>query len=161
MRQYSFVTHWRFRAPIEDVWEAIRDYEKWPAWWPSIAEARRVRPGEPSGLGEVAYFRFRTRLPYRLGFTMTTTRVEPPHELDGRAAGELSGSGRWRLRQEGDQTLVTYYWDVSTAKRWMNLLAPILKPAFAWNHDQVMTAGERGLTRLLAQRAAKRAAPVP
>jgi hypothetical protein len=153
MRQYSFVTHWRFRAPVEDVWEAIRAYERWPSWWPSIAEARRVRAGDPSGLGETVRLSFRTRLPYQLKFTITTTRVEPLYELDGRAEGELNGSGRWRLRREGNDTLVTYYWDVSTSKRWMNLLAPVLRPAFEWNHDQVMTAGEQGLRRLLARQA--------
>jgi len=34
-------------------------------------------------------------------------------------------------------------------KRWMNLLAPLLAPVFAWNHDQVMAEGGRGLARHL------------
>jgi hypothetical protein len=31
----------------------------------------------------------------------------------------------------------------------MNLLAPIARPAFAWNHDQVMRSGLVGLQRRL------------
>jgi hypothetical protein len=32
----------------------------------------------------------------------------------------------------------------------MRTLLPILRPAFAWNHNAVMTAGESGLRRYLA-----------
>ena len=31
----------------------------------------------------------------------------------------------------------------------MNLLAPIARPVFAWNHDWVMKRGGEGLSRLL------------
>jgi hypothetical protein len=31
----------------------------------------------------------------------------------------------------------------------MNLLAPIARPAFAWNHDYVMEHGREGLLKLL------------
>lgn len=151
MAEYSFMTTWRFRAPIERVWDALRDYRAWPSWWPAIAEARQIAPGDADGVGEVAEFNFRTRLPYRVRFLMTTTHVQAPAELDGRATGELEGVGRWRLRAEGDETLVQYFWDVGTTRWWMNLLAPLARPLFAWNHDQVMESGRAGLSRLLAE----------
>ena len=34
---------------------------------------------------------------------------------------------------------------VSLAVAWMNLLAPIAKPFFRWNHDVIMRWGEGGL----------------
>jgi hypothetical protein len=34
----------------------------------------------------------------------------------------------------------------------MNLLAPIAKPVFAWNHDVVMRQGGEGLARRLGAR---------
>lgn len=151
MADYSFVTTWRFRAPIEQVWAAIRDYQAWPSWWPAIAEAKRIAPGDADGVGDIADFTFRTRLPYQVRFLMTTTHVKPPAELDGRATGELEGTGRWRLTTEGEETLVRYFWDVRTTRWWMNVLAPLARPAFAWNHDQVMESGRAGLTRLLSK----------
>lgn len=151
MRQYSFVTTWRFNAPIEQVWEIIRDYERWPAWWPAVTEARCVARGDAAGVGETVEFVFRTRLPYRLRFRMTTTNVNPPLELDGRAAGELEGTGRWRLRADGATTEVRYLWDVRTTRWWMNLLAPLARPLFEWNHDRVMEGGYTGLARILAR----------
>jgi hypothetical protein len=150
MARYSFVTLWRFRAPIERVWEAIQDYQTWPMWWPAVEHARQIAPGDAEGIGEIAELEFRTRLPYRLRFLITTTRVAAPYELDGNAVGELEGSGRWRLHMEGDETVVRYLWDVRTTRWWMNLLAPIARPVFAWNHNQVMHSGQSGLARRLA-----------
>jgi hypothetical protein len=158
MVTYSFVTRWRFDAPIDAVWDAIRNYRAWPTWWPSIADARPIAPGDATGVGETVEFAFRTRLPYQLRFRMTTVRVDPPRAIDGRADGELQGTGRWRLSPDAGGTRVTYYWDVRTNRWWMNALAPIARPAFHWNHDQVMEDGRRGLTRLLARSASATAA---
>ena len=158
MAQYHFVTTWRVRAPIDQVWQVIRDYQSWPSWWPAIAAARRVRQGDADGVGEVVDLVFRTPLGYRLRFRVTAEHVRAPHELDGRAVGELEGVGRWRLAESGGETVVRYAWDVRTTRWWMNVLAPIARPAFAWNHDRVMASGRAGLRRLLAGRAAPGAA---
>jgi len=45
---------------------------------------------------------------------------------------------RWRLREDGEGMVVQNKWQVVTHKKWMNLLAPLAKPPFRWNHDQVM-----------------------
>jgi hypothetical protein len=149
MANYSFVTTWHLHAPVEDVWEIIRDYRAWPTWWSAIERATQVAPGDAEGHGEIVDLSFRTRLPYRVRFLITTTHVRAPYELDGRATGELEGMGRWRLSREGEGTLVRYFWQVRTTRWWMNLLAPIARPAFAWNHDQVMRSGLVGLQRRL------------
>ena len=151
MADYSFATTWHFRAPIETVWEAIVNSSDWPRWWPSVRSARRLEEGDADGVGAVDEFAFKGRLPYTLRFTMTTTRVQRPSVLEGQARGELAGSGRWHLHSEGDETVVTYYWDVSTSGFLFNLLAPLARPIFAWNHDQVMEQGRRGLADWLAR----------
>ena len=46
-------------------------------------------------------------------------------------------------------TAVLYEWHVETSKRWMNLLAPLARPVFAYNHDVVMRWGGEGLARRL------------
>ncbi len=154
---YAFVTEWRFDAPIEAVWGAVRDSERWPSWWRSVRAVEKVRAGDAAGIGEVRRFTWKGRLPYTLTFEMRTTRVDPPFALEGVASGELEGEGRWRLAREdggtpaaeGACTFVRYEWNVRATRRWMRLLGPILRPLFAWNHDAVMRDGERGLRRLL------------
>ena len=102
--------------------------------------------------GQLARYTWKSRLPYELEFEMRTTRVERPHSLEGQASGELDGSGRWRLFERGGTTAVLYEWDVRTTRQWMNLLAPVARPIFGWNHDYVMRNGAEGLARLLDAR---------
>ncbi len=148
-REYSFLTTWILACERERVWDAIYDSEAWPRWWRGVERVVEIAPGEPSGVGRVGRYTWRSKLPYDLTFDTRTTRVERPHLLEGEASGELSGLGRWRLWEEAGLTTVTYEWKVGTTKRWMNLLAPIARPAFEWNHDWVMGHGATGIAALL------------
>jgi hypothetical protein len=112
----------------------------------------KIEPGDEEGVGSLGRYVWKSRLPYRLEFDMRITRVERPHFMEGKADGELAGSGRWRLFEDSGMTAVVYDWDVHTTAPWMNLLAPIARPVFGWNHDQVMRNGGAGLARLLGAR---------
>jgi uncharacterized protein YndB with AHSA1/START domain len=151
MAVYSFVTHWLFDAPIEPVWEALDAAERYPEWWPSIVEYRDLTP-KIHGLGARAERVVKGRLPYRLRYTTTVTRYEPRHEIAYDAVGDLTGSGRFALHEEGGRTHVVFHWEVSTSGTWLNLLAPFFKPLFAWNHNWVMAQGECGLAKRLGDR---------
>jgi len=149
--EYTFLTTWCLDAPIEEVWDAIHDSERWPEWWKGVERVVELEPGDADGVGGVSRYTWKSRLPYRLEFDMRTTRVERPHLIEGVAEGDLDGSGRWRL-YDGRGTAVTYEWSVRTTEPWMNLLAPIARPLFAWNHDVVMRQGGEGLARRLSTR---------
>jgi hypothetical protein len=95
---------------------------------------------------------WRSRLPYPLRFEFVVERVERPRLMEGRVVGELAGVGRWRLLEEDGMTAVLYEWEVQTTKRWMNLLAPLARPVFEWNHDVVMRWGGEDLARRLGAR---------
>ena len=154
MAAYSFITHWHFRAPIERVWAALNTPERYPEWWPCIVEYRKLTP-ELTGVGARAERVVKGRLPYVLRYRTTVTRHEPPREIAYDAEGELTGKGRFVLETEGDGTHVTFYWDVCTTGVMMNLLAPLLKWLFAWNHNWVMDQGEKGLAAWLAKQPMK------
>ena len=80
---------------------------------------------------------------------METIRIEPPLLLEGTAIGELQGHGRWQLSTADTETIVRYDWNVETNKWWMNLLAPIARSLFEWNHNVVMNWGAKGLEERL------------
>ncbi|HEY5052759.1 MAG TPA: SRPBCC family protein [Solirubrobacterales bacterium] len=149
MAEYRFLTTWLLDSPREPVWEAIYDQERWPSWWRGVEEAEELKAGEPNGVGTVSRLVWKSLLPYRVEFEVTTMRVEPMHLLEGHAVGELEGVGCWRLYEQNGATAVLYEWNVSTTKAWMNLMAPLLRPAFEWNHDWVMSRGGEGISRLL------------
>jgi uncharacterized protein YndB with AHSA1/START domain len=149
MADYRFLTTWLLEAPREQVWEAIYDQASWPQWWRGVEEAEEIRAGDDGGVGTVARMAWKSLLPYRVEFEVTTTRIERFHLLEGDAVGELSGIGRWRLYEEEGVTAVLYEWNVATSKAWMNLLAPVARPIFEWNHDWVMARGAEGIANLL------------
>jgi uncharacterized protein YndB with AHSA1/START domain len=150
--EYSFLTTWLLESPRRPVWDAIHAQERWPEWWRGVEAVEVLRPGEDGGPGEVARQVWKSLLPYRVEFEVTTTRVEEPRLLEARAVGELEGTGRWRLFEEDGATAVLYEWNVQTTKPWMNRLAPLARPAFEWNHDWVMARGGEGIARLLGCR---------
>lgn len=152
MEKYEFITTWRLDAPLELVWEAIYHSEQWPEWWPGLMSVVELEKGDDSGIGNLRRYSWQGVLPYKLVFDMCTTRIDRPTTLAGTASGDLEGTGLWSFSEEGKGTVLSYDWRVVTRKGWMNLLAPIGRPLFRWNHDQVMLWGRIGLERLLAER---------
>ena len=152
MAEYRFLTTWLLEADRQRVWDAIYDSERWPEWWSGVEEAEKLEEGDDAGVGQLGRYVWKAKLPYRVEFHIRTTRVEPPHLLEGDATGELAGVGRWRFFEQDGVTAVVYEWNVHTTKAWMNLLAPVARPAFRSNHDYVMGNGGEGLAKLLGAR---------
>ena len=149
MASYRFTTVWHIQAPIDQVWDAIYESDGWPRWWTGVESVIQLRPADENGIGGLTRYVWKSALPYRLAIDTTATRVERPSALDGTSSGELEGAGHWRLSEEAGGTLVRYEWNVATTKAWMNLLAPLARPFFTWNHDVIMRWGGEGLRRLL------------
>jgi uncharacterized protein YndB with AHSA1/START domain len=147
MADYSFVTVWRHRAPIEAVYDAIADSLHWPEWWSTVAKVEEIATGDATtGIGSVRRYTFKGSLPYTLSFDLAVTNTKRPRTLAGQASGELEGTGVWTLSEEPDGiTVARYDWNVRTTRWWMNLLAPLARPVFKGNHDLVMRAGAKGL----------------
>ena len=149
MKAYEFVAIWRVEAPIDRVWNEIYQSKDWPTWWKGVESVVEIRKGDESGLGSIHRYTWKSKLPYKLSFDMQTVRIEPPVLLEGIAMGELQGRGLWQLSTEGDETVVRYDWKVETTKQWMNLISPIARPLFKWNHNVVMSWGAKGLEERL------------
>jgi carbon monoxide dehydrogenase subunit G len=149
MADYHYVSTWQLQAPIEQVWAALNDLERLPAWYRGVREAQELAPGDAQGIGRRVRYVIKGRLPLRLAFEATTTRSVPPRDQELRAQGELAGTGRWSLDQQGEVTTVGYRWDVRTTRPWMNLLAPLARPLFTWNSRGVMLQAGQGLARFL------------
>jgi hypothetical protein len=134
------------------VWEVIDDAMGWPEWWRGVVRVDQLEQGGADKVGSRFEIEWRSRLPYPLAFEFTVDEVERPLTMKGRADGELAGTGRWRLFEDAGVTAVLYEWNVHTTKRWMNLLGPLARPVFAWNHNVVMRWGGEGLARRVGGR---------
>jgi uncharacterized protein YndB with AHSA1/START domain len=150
MAAYSFVTRWRVEAPIDRVFETIADVERWPSWWRGVRSVQLLARGDEQGIGTVHRYDFRSALPYSLVFEVRDTEIVRPTSLAGESSGELLGIGRWTLTAEAEAvTHVRYDWNIRTTRWWMNLLAPVSRGVFTWNHDVIMDWGREGLAREL------------
>lgn len=145
---YNFETNWKFESEVNQVWELIGGF-KYSEWWRGVSSERIYQGTRQDGIGDKYQYVFRTKLPYQLAFVAEIVEKEAPYSLEIRATGELEGRGVWKLSQAGSLTHVQYVWQVNANKKWMNRLAPILKPAFIWNHDQVMDQGAKGIAHAL------------
>lgn len=152
MAEYRFCTLWRVDAPLQTVWEAIAHPEAWPCWWKSLQQVQEVEKGNAAGVGALHRYTWKGALPYRLTFSIRVLTIDPLCTLEGQASGEVQGNGRWRFHSDGSGTVVRYDWHIHTNRWWMNLLAPLARPLFEWNHDVVMRNGAEGLARLLGTR---------
>jgi carbon monoxide dehydrogenase subunit G len=137
---YRFLTTWIFDAPIEEVWERLDDPMGWPRWWRGVESTETL--GDDHWRST-----WRSFLPYSLTFDFAVDYRERPNVLGGRAAGELAGTGVWRLFEARGLTASNWDWRVGTTAPWMNVLGPVARPAFAWNHGWIMRRGGEGLAR--------------
>jgi hypothetical protein len=128
------------------VWWTLRDAERWPEWWRGV---ERVTTLEPDLHYRIAW---RSRIPYELEFEFVVSDMDEPRSMSGQASGALEGDGHWRLFEQNGVTAVTYEWNVRTTKTWMNVVGPLARPLFAYNHDIVMRWGGEGLARRLGCR---------
>lgn len=148
---FNLVTNWTLAAPPVKVWAALIAPEEWPGWWRAVKQVEVLEPGDAAGIGTYRRFTWRTALPYAIAINMRTTLIEPLSIIEGQADGELTGTGTWTLTPSNGGTLVRYEWIVDVTKPWMRACAPLLRPAFTWNHNKVMQWGHEGLKRKLGE----------
>jgi uncharacterized protein YndB with AHSA1/START domain len=142
---YHLVSTWALGAPVPDVFGALRDYAKYPQWWPDVRHVDLVQNGGGRDVGMVVRARVRSPLFYSLSFDVELVEVDEPTLISAKATGQLVGTGVWRLVEVPGGTLASYTWDVATTRPWMNLLAPVARSAFTAAHGSVMRRGARGL----------------
>lgn len=147
--QYSFITKWQIKAPLNQVWDAIYHSLDWPNWWRGVLAVRELEEGDERGINSVREYTWKSALPYKLAFNMRLTERDDLKRLAGVAFGELEGNGTWHFEHKDGITYVQYNWNVITNKAWMNWCSFLLKPAFQYNHDVVMKWGAEGLAKKL------------
>ena len=148
-QQYSFITKWQIKAPVQSVWDAIFYSKEWPNWWKGVVAVKELEPNDAAGLNGISEYTWKSALPYTLSFNMKLLERDELKRLYGEAFGELEGNGTWLFEEKDGISYVQYNWNVYTNKAWMNYLSFVLKPAFRYNHDVVMRWGAEGLAKKL------------
>jgi hypothetical protein len=135
--RFSFRTSWLVDAPRADVHEVLVDLEHYPDWWPQVVAVAKIDDDRARVL-------CRSTLPYTLDLLLTAFS-RSPELLAIEVAGDLRGSIRWALREDGRGTLVDQQQDVVVEDPWLGRAATLLRPLLVWNHRRMMASGLAGL----------------
>lgn len=148
MARYHFETMLDIGAAPQRVWDEVAAPTAWPSWWRWLQRVDVLSDGAADWVGRRHRFTFGTALPYTLSFDTRFVRVDPPTLIEVTAEGELEGRGQLLLAERaGGGTSVVYSWLVGTTRPWMNVVAPIARPLFSWNHDVLMRDFAAGLAQ--------------
>lgn len=144
MARYRLCTTWTVSAPRERVAAVVRDWERWPEWWPGVREVRVLGGGR-------MLQRWRSPLGYPVAFVAVVERASDGL-IEGRVEGALAGRGRCTLEEGPGGTRVAFAFDVEARSAWMRALAPVARRPFAWSHRRLMRRGGEGIARRLEAR---------
>lgn len=145
---YDFHDEWLIKAALSQSWQAVSNPSEWQSWWPGLIGLSIIKQDQ-NLIGSIAQLTWSSRLGYKLNHTITITDFKPSELIKFTSVGDLEGYGSWRFSESNVNTQMTIDWHVITTKKWMNLLAPILRPVFRKNHTTLMKSGEAGLNKYL------------
>jgi hypothetical protein len=151
---FRFDESWTLpHASPHEVWDVLARGELLPQWWRGVyLEAEKLDPGEEPRVGARIRAKARGFLPYRLNFIIEAVELEAGRLVAVKTTGDFDGRWRAALSPVTGGTRADLTWEVAVERPVLRLLAPLLRPAFAWNHRWTTPRGEAGLRAFLAER---------
>jgi uncharacterized protein YndB with AHSA1/START domain len=141
---YRFDNEWHLTAPLERVYAALADVERYQRWWPQVREIQRL----DAATGRV---RVRSLLPYTLDLVLArNVEDEDQGILRVDLTGDLRGWCAWHLTPEGTGTRALFSQEVEVEAPLLQSVPFAVRPLLRGNHAFMMRSGERGLRRYLA-----------
>jgi hypothetical protein len=119
---------WRIKAPLAEVFNIITDFEKWPEYFPKVAESIQVVKREGSNLEmDAAVKSFGKKFPV----TMKTQIIPGKGFISDNESLKFGTSGHEELllSELKEGTLIDYTYNVAIHKRWLRIVA---EPLIGW-----------------------------
>ncbi|THB78660.1 MAG: hypothetical protein D3926_12630 [Desulfobacteraceae bacterium] len=155
---YHFNNWWQFHAPVQQVWNELMDYRKWPSWCGSLEKVEplihRDRSCNRPDLkqGNLIRTAWKGNLPYTLTFDSTIRDFDPYSFLAFDVTGDLEGSGICNFYRLQNRTRINFIWDVAPTKLWIKMSSPFARPVFIENHNMIMAELAQGFEQLIRQK---------
>jgi hypothetical protein len=155
---YHFEDHWDVPFPIDDVWTVLSRARDFPLWWQGVyLSVRSLDESDEPRVGSRVAAIARGWLPYKLRFTIETTKQDKPNLIAFKASGDFeTAESRWLLTRTANGTHVVLDWNPIVEKPIVKLLSPVLKPVFRWNHNWTMVRGQRQIIDYMSARSVSR-----
>lgn len=127
MKEITLHNQWLVKAPVEDVFRIITDFEKFPKHFPKVAESIQIKKQEGNYLEMDAIVRsFGKKFPVKM-----KTQILPGKgfisENESFKFG-TSGHEELLLSEHPEGTLINYTYRVSIHKAWLRIVAtPLIR----------------------------------
>ncbi len=139
-------------ANVQEVYGVLSRGELLPLWWKGVyLDAKKLTAGDEPKVGDCIRARARGFLPYKLNFIVEAIELEPGRRVVVKTVGDFDGRWSAILEQREGGVHVDIIWEVTVLRPILRLLAPLLRPVFAWNHRWTTPRGEKGLREYLAR----------
>lgn len=127
MKEITLHGEWLVKAPIQDVFRMITDFEKFPEYFPKVAESIQVKKREGDYLEMDAIVRsFGKKFPVQM-----KTQILPGKGFisdNENPKFGTSGHEEFLLSEHLEGTLIDYTYSVSIHKTWLRIVAtPLIR----------------------------------
>jgi carbon monoxide dehydrogenase subunit G len=128
MKDITLHAKWIIKAPQAEVFAIMTDFEKWPLYFPKVADSIQVTKHEGNNLEINATVKsFGQKFPVKMKFQI----IPEKGYISDNESPEFGTSGHEELllspHQEG--TLINYTYQVTIHKRWLRIVA---QPLIGW-----------------------------
>lgn len=141
MKKITLHNQWIIKAPIEDVFRIMTDFEKWPKYFPKVAESIQIKKREGDNLEiDAIVSSFGKKFPVKM-----KTQILPEKgfisDNDNPKFG-TSGHEELLLSKHPEGTLIDYTYQVLIHKAWLRIVATPLIRWYSMKYWEKVVIGE-------------------
>ena len=128
MKDITLHGKWLIKAPLAEVFDIMTDFEKWPEYFPSVAESIRVvkREGDKMEM-DATVKSFGKIFPVKMNYQILPQKGFISDNESSKFG--TSGHEELLLSEDPKGTMINYTYQVSIHKRWLRIVA---KPLIGW-----------------------------
>jgi hypothetical protein len=135
MKDINLHAKWLIKAPLTDVFNVITDFEKWPEYFPKVAESIREVKRDGNNLEMNATVKsFGKKFPVK----MQTQILPDKGFISDNESPKFGTSGHEELllSECPEGTVINYNYQVSIHKRWLRIIAQPLIGRYSMKYWQ-------------------------
>lgn len=127
MKEITLQDQWIIKAPVEEVFRIVTDFEKFPEYFPKVAESVQINERDGNNLDMEATVRSFGR---KFQVKMKTQILPGKGFISDNDSYQFGTSGHEELllSEHREGTLIDYTYQVSIHKKWLRVVAtPLIK----------------------------------
>lgn len=128
MKNINLNAKWVIKAPLTEVFNIMTDFEKWPEYFPKVAESIRVVKREGNNLEmEATVKSFGRKFPVKMKYQILPGKGFISDNESPKFG--TSGHEEFLLSPHQEGTLIDYTYQVTIHKRWLRI---VVRPLIGW-----------------------------